>query len=77
MSNMPNWKNLVLPHILNLQAYSSARDEFSGDAKVYLDANENPFDKEQHNWNRYPDPLQKDIKIKLSNIKGIPFENIF
>jgi histidinol-phosphate aminotransferase len=77
MSNTINWKDLVLPHILNLQAYSSARDEFSGDAKVFLDANENPFDDEQLNWNRYPDPLQKDIKNQLSEIKGIASENIF
>ena len=77
MSNISNWKDLVLPHILSLQAYSSARDEFSGDAKIFLDANENPFDDEQHKWNRYPDPLQKDIKKKLSEIKGIASENIF
>jgi histidinol-phosphate aminotransferase len=77
MSNQTNWKDLVLPHILKLQPYSSARDEFSGDAKVFLDANENPFDKEQQNWNRYPDPLQKGIKIQLSSIKGIPADNIF
>jgi histidinol-phosphate aminotransferase len=74
---MINWKDLVLPHILKLQAYSSARNEYSGDAKVFLDANENPFDKEQQNWNRYPDPLQKDIKNRLSAIKGIPSENVF
>ncbi|SMG08711.1 histidinol-phosphate aminotransferase [Marivirga sericea] len=77
MSNIPNWKGLVLPHILSLQAYSSARDEFSGDAKVFLDANENPFDEEQQNWNRYPDPLQKKIKNQLAKIKGIPSENMF
>jgi histidinol-phosphate aminotransferase len=77
MSNIRNWKELVLPHILSLNAYSSARDEYSGDAKVFLDANENPFDEEQQNWNRYPDPLQKDIKKKLSDIKEIPHKNIF
>jgi len=77
MGNTLNWKDLVLPHILNLQAYSSARDEFSGDAKVFLDANENPFDKEQNNWNRYPDPLQKDIKVQLSEIKGVSKDKIF
>lgn len=77
MSNTVNWKDLVLPHILSLQAYSSARDEFSGDAKVFLDANENPFNEEQQNWNRYPDPLQKDIKNQISKIKGIATENIF
>jgi len=72
-----NWKKLVLPHILKLQAYSSARDEFSGDAKVFLDANENPFDEEQNNWNRYPDPLQKNLKAELEKIKGIAAENMF
>jgi len=77
MSKTPSWKTLVLPHIWNLQAYSSARDEFSGDAKVFLDANENPFDEEQQNWNRYPDPLQKEIKDQLSEIKEIPSQNIF
>ncbi|WP_296621584.1 histidinol-phosphate transaminase [Marivirga sp.] len=77
MSNTLNWKDLVLPHILSLQAYSSARDEFSGDAKVFLDANENPFDEEQQSWNRYPDPLQKDIKHQLSEIKEISTKNIF
>ncbi|HET8860923.1 histidinol-phosphate transaminase [Marivirga sp.] len=77
MSIKTNWKGLVVPHILNLQAYSSARDEFSGDAKVFLDANENPFDEEQQKWNRYPDPLQKDIKNQISEIKDIPSENIF
>lgn len=77
MNTIVNWKNLILPHILKLQAYSSARDEYSGDAKVFLDANENPFDTEQQNWNRYPDPLQKDLKIRLSELKSIPVENIY
>lgn len=77
MSNQTNWKELVLPHILKLQAYSSARDEFSGEAKVFLDANENPFDEEQQKWNRYPDPLQTRIKNQISEIKGISAENIF
>jgi len=77
MNNNINWKDLVLPHIFKLQAYSSARDDFSGDAKVFLDANENPFDNQQDNWNRYPDPLQVVIKNQLSQIKNIPTENIF
>ena len=54
MSKTLNWKDMVLPHIMNLQAYSSARDEFSGDAKVFLDANENPFDEEQHKLESIP-----------------------
>lgn len=65
--------NIVRKNILNLKPYSSARDEFSGDDGVFLDANENPFGE----LNRYPDPYQKELKKKLSEIKSIPFENIF
>ncbi len=64
---------IVRKNILNLKPYSSARDEFSGDDGVYLDANENPFGE----LNRYPDPYQKELKKKLSEIKPIPSENIF
>lgn len=66
-------KKLVRPNILKLQAYSSARTEFTGRDGIFLDANENPFG----TLNRYPDPLQKELKNKLSVIKKIPSENIF
>lgn len=66
-------KKLVRPNILNLQAYSSARSEFTGRDGIFLDANENPFG----TLNRYPDPLQKELKNKLSAIKKVPVENIF
>ncbi len=64
---------LVRPNILKLEAYSSARDEFSGSEGVFLDANENPFG----TLNRYPDPHQKMLKHKLSVIKQIPVEQCF
>ncbi|RZJ69512.1 histidinol-phosphate transaminase [Flavobacterium sp.] len=64
---------LIRPNIAALQPYSSARDEFSGKAEIYLDANENPFGQ----WNRYPDPTQFSLKKKLSEVKKIPMENIF
>jgi histidinol-phosphate aminotransferase len=64
---------LVRKNILSLKPYSSARDEFSGTDGVFLDANENPFGE----LNRYPDPRQKELKKKLSEIKSIPIENIF
>jgi len=64
---------IVRPNILNLEPYSSARDEFKGSEGIFLDANENPFG----NLNRYPDPLQKAVKQKLSEVKGIPVQNIF
>lgn len=66
-------KNIVRKNILNLKAYSSARDEYTGDASVFLDANENPFG----NLNRYPDPQQKTLKKGLSQLKNIASENIF
>ena len=67
-------KKLVRKNIQNLKAYSSARAEFKGTAKVFLDANENPFN---NGMNRYPDPLQWKLKEKLSEVKQIPKEQIF
>ena len=69
-----NLNKLLRKNIKNLVPYSSARDEFTGDAKVFLDANENPFNAP---YNRYPDPLQKQLKRKISDIKGISREQIF
>jgi histidinol-phosphate aminotransferase len=66
-------KNIVRKNILNLKGYSSARDEYSGVANVFLDANENPFGE----LNRYPDPQQKELKKSLSNLKNINTKNIF
>lgn len=69
---------LVRPNISKLVAYSSARDEFSGEAKVFLDANENSLGSPLLKWyNRYPDPHQRAVKQKLSVIKGIAPEHIF
>ena len=64
--------SLVRECILKVKAYSSARDEFTGSAEVFLDANENPFG----NYNRYPDPYQKKLKERLSVLKNISIENI-
>ena len=64
---------LVRKNILSLKPYSSARDEFSGSDGVFLDANENPYGE----LNRYPDPHQKELKNKLSEIKSIPATSIF
>jgi histidinol-phosphate aminotransferase len=61
------------PNILSLKPYSSARDEFTGQAKVYLDANENPYDTK---YNRYPDPMQLGVKALLSTLKSLPIEQI-
>lgn len=66
-------KSLVRPNIWALQPYSSARDEFTGEVGIFLDANENPFG----TLNRYPDPHQRELKKALSSRKGIPTENIF
>ncbi|MEI6263579.1 MAG: histidinol-phosphate transaminase [Sphingobacteriia bacterium] len=69
---------LVRSNIAALVPYSSARDEFSGEAKVFLDANENSLGSPLKKWyNRYPDPHQVAIKEKLAFIKGIGAEHIF
>ncbi len=66
------------PHILDIQPYSSARDEYSGKIGVFLDANENPYGTlTGEAFNRYPDPYQLDIKEKLSTIKGVDTNQIF
>lgn len=71
-------EKLIRENILALTPYSSARDEFKGDAKVFLDANENSFGSPAGGLhNRYPDPMQKSLKDRLSAIKGVPAGNIF
>ncbi len=75
---MFNLNELVRPNIRDLVPYSSARDEFKGAARVYLDANENSLGSPLMKWyNRYPDPLQWAIKEKLSLIKGVDPRHIF
>ncbi|RKD16317.1 histidinol-phosphate transaminase [Pelobium manganitolerans] len=69
---------IIRPNIKTLKPYSSARDEFSGEASVYLDANENAFGSPlATNYHRYPDPMQYAVKMRLSAIKGVPARNIF
>ena len=71
-------QTLVRNNIKQLKPYSSARDEFQGEASVYLDANENSFGSPlPQDFNRYPDPLQKVLKEKISRIKGVPAKNMF
>lgn len=66
---------IVRKNIWALKPYSSARNEYSGHvARVFLDANENPYNAP---YNRYPDPLQADVKELLSKIKGVPSDCIF
>lgn len=65
---MKQLKELVRENIWNLKPYSCARDEFKGEAKAYLDANENPFNTL---YNRYPDPLQWAVKEKIAELKYV------
>lgn len=68
-------KSLVRPNILALKPYSSARDEYHGkEAHTFLDANESPYN---NPLNRYPDPLQHELKQELSFIKGVNPNQIF
>jgi len=69
----------VRKNILQLKPYSSARDEFKGNADVFLDANENPFGSpvSEGNYNRYPDPMQWKLKQEIAKVKLVSEENIF
>lgn len=78
-------QKLIRSNIKNLKPYSSARHEFTGKASVFLDANENAYGSPLHaslgegpdlKYNRYPDPLQWQLKFQLAMIKGVPAENI-
>jgi histidinol-phosphate aminotransferase len=69
---------LTRENIKKLVPYSSARDEFKGEASVFLDANENSLGSPLLKWyNRYPDPLQWKLKEKLGGIKQVPPEKMF
>ena len=72
---MISLERLVRPNIWSLAPYSSARDEYFGkEAHVFLDANENPYNAP---YNRYPDPLQRELKGLLEKVKGVPADMIF
>jgi len=71
---MNSINELLRPNIRELKPYSSARDEFSGEAAVFLDANENPFNAP---FNRYPDPYQRELKKRIAAIKEVSAKNIF
>lgn len=70
MSKINKWVRL---NIQKMSPYSSAREEYKGENAVFLDANENPFGE----YNRYPDPFQKKLKNRISELKSIPSANLF
>lgn len=65
---MKTLQELIRPNIWSLAPYSCARNEFTGEASVFLDANENPYNQP---FNRYPDPLQVQLKEKIAALKGV------
>lgn len=72
---MKSLQELTRPNIWNLAPYSCARNEYCGrQANVFLDANENPYNSP---YNRYPDPLQEELKARIATVKGIPADCIF
>ena len=75
---MINIEKLVRPHIRELRAYSSARDEYTGKKGIFLDANENPLGSiSRKSYNRYPDPYQKSLKKAIGKLKNISTDKIF
>jgi histidinol-phosphate aminotransferase len=69
---------VVRPNIAKLKPYSSAKDEYSGEANVLLDANENALGSPLTKWyNRYPDPYQNEVKEKIAFVKQLPASKVF
>ena len=66
-----NLTSLTRKNVLRLNPYSTARDDFEGNASIFLDANENPYDT---SYNRYPDPKQKALRQKIASLKGAKAE---
>ena len=67
-------KKIVRENIYNLTPYSCARTEFSGKASVWIDANESPYN---NPYNRYPDPLQMELKRRIGQMRGVVADQIF
>ncbi|WP_185882073.1 histidinol-phosphate transaminase [Blattabacterium cuenoti] len=80
-SNNFDLKSLIRDNILNVDPYLSAREEYNqGKNSIFLDANENSFGAPlsfYNSYNRYPDPLQKELKRRISEVKNIPSSKIF
>ena len=71
-------ERVIRPHIFALKPYSTARDDFKGDAEVFLDANENPHGGVISGpFSRYPDPHQKRLKQALAKIQQVAEESVF
>lgn len=73
-----NLNNLLRENIKKARPYASARDEYKGKEGIFLDANENPYGSAtQEAYNRYPDPLQKELKEKIAALKRVKAEQVF
>ena len=70
-------RSLLRKNIAELVPYSSARDEFTGSANIFLDANENSFLTGDKGYNRYPDPYQEVLKEMIADVKRVTAEHIF
>jgi histidinol-phosphate aminotransferase len=71
---MKEIQSLVRPHLLQIKPYSTARDEYQGEAKLFLDANESPYNLK---LNRYPDPRQSDLRKAVAEWKGVNTSSVF
>ena len=71
-----DYKKYIRTHLLSLTPYQSAREEFTADGRemILLDANENPFATEV---NRYPDPLQLELKEQIAEWKGVGVDQLY
>lgn len=72
-------KNLIRPHYLALEGYSSAAMEGGkAQSKIFMNANENPFmlPDLQTGWNRYPEPQPAALAQAYSKAYGVTPDRI-
>jgi len=74
--------SLVRTDIYAMKPYSSARSEGEQTARIYLDANENPYPPflggaTEEDLNRYPEPQPIALLQRFSEIYKVPAEQLF
>jgi histidinol dehydrogenase len=73
-------KHCMRPGLRNFKPYTSARSELT-QGSIYLDANElslgSAVQKDNIPLNRYPDPIQSELRLSLAERLDVPADSVF
>lgn len=75
-----DFEGVFRSHLAKVKPYSSARSEFEGEARVFLDANENALGSPSGlgmPLNRYPDPTATELREVVSRRRGVEPRQVF